>query len=243
MTLDELILGQMLEKAAATPGSPVEGRDPAELRATLTGSTGAELRLDAMLRLGPYGEWSGGARGLSLATLLENPHGIDLGPLEPRLAEIISTASGRVELAPPEIMSDVVRLSAALYRQSPDFTLIGRRHLRSNNSWMHNVGPLVGGTNQCTLQINPEDVARLGLSGDAVVRSPAGELTVPIEATDTIMPGVVSLPHGWGHAGTTQLVAAKHAGVNANALTDESVVDAPSGNAVFNGVPVTVRAP
>jgi anaerobic selenocysteine-containing dehydrogenase len=245
MLLDELILGQLLEKAVATTGSPVEGREAGELRAELTGSTGAELRLDAMLRLGPYGGWNAtsGDEDLSLAKLLENPHGIDLGPLEPRLPALLTTASGMVELAPPEIMSDVARLREALYRQTPEFTLIGRRHLRSNNSWMHNIGQLVGGTNQCTLQINPDDVVRLGLSGDAVVRSPAGELTVPIEPTDTIMPGVVSLPHGWGHSGTAQLVAAKHAGVNANALTDESIVDAPSGNAIFNGVPVTVRAP
>lgn len=233
--LDELILDQTLRRAVDTPGSPVAGRDPAELRAELTGSTGAELRLDAMLRLGPY--------GLTLRELREHPHGIDLGPLEPRLPGLLSTASGRIELAPPQIVADVPRLRAGLGREAPEFVLIGRRHLRSNNSWMHNVAPLVGGSNRCTLQINPQDARRLGLNGEAVVRSAAGELTVAVEPTDAIMPGVVSLPHGWGHAGTAQPVAAKHAGVNANALTDETVVDVPSGNAVFNGVPVTVRAP
>ncbi len=105
---------------------------------------------------------------------------------------------------------------------------------------MHNVAPLVGGTNRCTLQINPQDAAELGLAEQAVVRSAAGELTVRLEPTDTIMRGVVSLPHGWGHAGTSQLVAAKNAGVSANTLTDESIVDPLSGNAVFNGVPVTL---
>ncbi|WP_030916869.1 molybdopterin-dependent oxidoreductase [Streptosporangium amethystogenes] len=230
--LDELILDQMLRKAVETPGSPMEGGDPAELRASLDGDSGAEMRLDAMLRLGPY--------GLSLATLLANPHGIDLGALEPRLTEIVRTTSGRVELAPPRLVEDVARLRGRLTVPPAEIVLIGRRHLRSNNSWLHNVGPLVGGTNRCTLQINPDDVSRLGLGEHAVVRSAAGELVVPLEPTDTIMPGVVSLPHGWGHAGTSQLVAAKHTGVNVNALTDDSIVDLPSGNAVFNGVPVTL---
>ncbi|MEO3811306.1 molybdopterin-dependent oxidoreductase [Sphaerisporangium sp. B11E5] len=246
--LDELILDQTLRKAVETPGSPVEGRDPAELRALLTGTTGAELRLDAMLRLGPYGAWGGrlpydgasGGDGLSLATLREHPHGLDLGPLRPRLGEVLRTASGAVELAPETITADVARLREALGREASPFVLIGRRHLRSNNSWMHNVAPLVGGSNRCTLQIHPDDAERLGLDGRAVVRSAAGELTVPVETTDTIMRGVVSLPHGWGHAGTTQAVAAEHAGVSANVLTDASVVDPLSGNAVFNGVPVTL---
>ncbi|MGC5009462.1 molybdopterin-dependent oxidoreductase [Streptosporangium sp. DT93] len=230
--LDELILDRILDRAARTPGSPMEGRDVAELRASLDGGSGPERRLDAMLRLGPY--------GLSLATLLDNPHGIDLGALEPRLKEILRTASGRVELAPPQIVEDVARLRDRLAVPPAEMVLIGRRHLRSNNSWLHNVGPLVGGTNRCTLQINPDDVSRLGLDGRAVVRSAAGELVVPLEPTDTIMPGVVSLPHGWGHAGSSQPIAAEHAGVNANTLTDDSVVDVPSGNAVFNGVPVTL---
>ncbi|GAA2998370.1 molybdopterin-dependent oxidoreductase [Streptosporangium longisporum] len=230
--LDELILDRMLARAVETPGSPAEGMDPAELRASLDGGSGAERRLDAMLRLGPY--------GLSLAALLDAPHGIDLGPLEPRLAEILRTASGKVELAPARLVEDVERLRDRLEVPPAEMVLIGRRHLRSNNSWLHNVEPLVGGSNRCTLQINPDDVRRLGLDGKAVVRSAAGELVVPLEPTDTIMPGVVSLPHGWGHAGSAQPVAAEHAGVNANTLTDDSVVDVPSGNAVFNGVPVTL---
>ncbi|MFI6389030.1 molybdopterin-dependent oxidoreductase [Nonomuraea sp. NPDC050540] len=237
--LDAFIIGQTLEKAVSTPGSGVEGRDAGELAALLDGESGAERRLDMMLRLGPYGEWSG--RGeLSLRKLLDNPHGLDLGPLEPRLPELLTTASGRVELAPPQLIDDVERLRDGLGDEAPGFLLIGRRHLRSNNSWMHNVAPLVGGSNQCTLQINPADVARLGLDGHATVRSSTGELTVPLEPTDTIMPGVVSLPHGWGHAGSAQSVAAEHPGVSANTLTDESTVDLPSGNAVFNGVPVTI---
>lgn len=229
--LDELIIDQTLRKA-------MPGHDAAELRAQLDGNSGAELRLDMMLRLGPYGEWNGGE--LSLRTLLDNPHGLDLGPLEPRLPEALTTASRHVELAPPQIIADVDRLRAKLEEEPPEIVLIGRRHLRSNNSWMHNVSTLVGGSNTCTLQIHPDDVARLGLDGEARVRSATGELVVPLEPTDTIMPGVVSLPHGWGHAGSAQSVAAEYAGVSANVLTDESAVDVPSGNAVFNGVPVTI---
>ncbi|GIH22476.1 dehydrogenase [Acrocarpospora phusangensis] len=230
--LDELILDGLLRDTG----------DPAERRAALDGSSGAEQRLDAMLRLGPYGEWSGGG-DLSLRKLLDNPHGLDLGPLEPRLPGNLATASGRVELAPAQILSDLVRLRARLTADTPEFLLIGRRHLRSNNSWLHNVGPLVGGTNRCTLQINPADVARLGLGREAVVRSAKGTLTVPLEPTDTIMPGVVSLPHGWGHEGSSQAVAAKNAGLNVNVLTDEDVIDPLSGNAVFNGVPVVLTTP
>ncbi|WP_214327228.1 molybdopterin-dependent oxidoreductase [Nonomuraea sediminis] len=237
--LDEFVIDQMLRKAVDTPGSGIEGRDISELREILEGETGAERRLDLMLRLGPYGEWSGKGE-LSLKTLLDNPHGLDLGALQPRLAEVLKTASGVIELAPPQLVEDVQRLRDRLEEEPPDIVLIGRRHLRSNNSWLHNVPPLVGGSNTCTLQINPADVARLGLDGHAVVRSATGEVTVPLEPTDTIMPGVVSLPHGWGHGGSSQSVAAEHAGVSVNILTDESAVDVPSGNAVFNGVPVSI---
>jgi anaerobic selenocysteine-containing dehydrogenase len=237
--IDEFLIGEMLRKAAQTPGSGVEGQDLGELQDALEGETGGERRLDLMLRLGPYGEWAGKG-DLSLRKLLDNPHGLDLGALEPRLPEVLKTASGLIELAPPQLMEDVERLRRRLEEEPPEIVLIGRRHLRSNNSWLHNVGPLVGGSNTCTLQINPADVARLGLGGQAVVSSAKGALTVTLEPTDTIMPGVVSLPHGWGHAGTSQQVAAEHAGVNANVLTDDSAIDIPSGNAVFNGVPVTI---
>jgi anaerobic selenocysteine-containing dehydrogenase len=231
--LDEMIIGEVLGGATQMPGSPFEGRDVAELRATLDGDSGPESLLDVMLKLGPY--------GLSLAKLKANPHGIDLGPLEPRLKELVCTPSGRVELAPPALTGDLNRLRDRLAAPAPEILLIGRRQLRSSNSWLHNVPSLVGGSNRCTLHVNPADMAKYGLAGQAVVRSATGELVVDVEPTDVMMPGVVSLPHGWGHAGSKQRVAAEHPGVNANTLTDESVVDVPSGNAVFNGVPVTVR--
>jgi len=232
--VDEMFLGQLLEGATQMPGSPLHGRDVAELRAELglQGDSGEELLLDAMLRFGPY--------GLSLATLKENPHGIDLGPLQPRLKELLCTPSGRVELTPPTMVSDVDRLRTRLAGPAPEVLLIGRRQLRSSNSWLHNVPSLLGGSNRCTLHVNPADVARYGLGDRAVVRSAKGELVVEVEPTDAIMPGVVSLPHGWGHAGSRQQVAAGHPGVNKNTLTDELTLDVPSRNAVFNGVPVTV---
>ncbi|MFQ6394815.1 molybdopterin-dependent oxidoreductase [Nocardia sp. KC 131] len=225
--VDELVIAGTLHKAGLQQRRP-----------ELVGANSTEQRIDMMLRLGPYGEWNGGT--LNLQALLDNPHGIDLGPLEPRLPGVLRTASGRVELAPQQLLDDVARLRGRLTDAAPDVVLIGRRQLRSNNSWMHNIATLVSGSNKCTLHINPADVARLGLGEHAIVKSAAGSLTVPLEPTDAIMPGVVSLPHGWGHTDSTQAVARDHAGVNANVLTDDSVVDVPSGNAVFNGVPVTL---
>ncbi|MEV6694555.1 molybdopterin-dependent oxidoreductase [Micromonospora sp. NPDC051196] len=230
--LPEQMLAQMLGAMVTIPGTPMTGADPAELRAGLDGADGPELLLDAMLRMGPY--------GLSLAALREHTHGLDLGPLEPRLPGLLKTPHGRLELAPQPLAEDTVRLRDAMRRPPAPMLLIGRRQLRSNNSWMHNVPRLVGGSNRCTLQIHPDDVARLGLNGRARISSVSGELVVDLEPTDTIMPGVVSLPHGWGHGGTAQKIAAAHAGVNVNELTGGGLVDVPSGNAVFNGVPVTV---
>jgi anaerobic selenocysteine-containing dehydrogenase len=205
-----------------------------EAMATLDGDNNTERILDALLKAGGY--------GLSLNTMKAAPHGLDLGPLQPRLPALLRTPDSQVDLVPGPIVADVDRLREHLAVTPPDFVLIGRRHLRSNNSWLHNVPALRGGTNLCTLQIHPQDAERLGLDGAAVVGSAVGEVAVAIEVTEAIMPGVVSLPHGWGHAESTQRVARSDAGVNVNALTDESVLDAVSGNAVFNGVPVTVRA-
>jgi anaerobic selenocysteine-containing dehydrogenase len=202
-----------------------------------------------MLRCGPYGD-AFGARpgGLTLAALESAPHGIDLGPLEPRLPEVLRTPSGRVELAPETIVADVVRLRAALTRApgpgngDRPMVLVGRRDLRSNNSWMHNLPGLVRGKPRCTAHVHPDDAARLGLvDGDpALVRSRAGAVEIPVEVTPDVMPGVVSIPHGWGHdaPGTGQSVASRHAGTNSNVLADETEIDPLSGTAVLNGIPV-----
>ncbi|MFI9511437.1 molybdopterin-dependent oxidoreductase [Nocardia sp. NPDC052566] len=250
------VLARLAAALTGQPHSPTDGPDPltaldemlimgtlqkagmAQRRPELHGANSTEQRIDMMLRLGSYGEWNGGT--LNLQVLLDNPHGLDLGPLRPRLPGALRTESETVELAPRPLLDDVARMRARLADAAPDVVLIGRRQLRSNNSWMHNIATLVSGSNTCTLHINPADVARLGLGDHAVVKSAAGTLTVPLEPTEAIMPGVVSLPHGWGHTGSAQAVAGAHAGVNANVLTDDSVVDVPSGNAVFNGVPVTL---
>jgi anaerobic selenocysteine-containing dehydrogenase len=241
--LEETMLGGTLAKAVAASDSPVAGRDPAELRSMVDGRDPLERWLDLMVRLGPYGDGFGAKpEGLRLRTLLDHPHGVDLGPLRPRIGEVVATEDGTVHLCPPEVADDVPRLLESMVARDPGFVLIGRRQLRSNNSWGHNVPALQGGSNVCTLHINPVDADRLGLSRGqrVVVRSRAGEVEVEVDPTEAIMPGVVSLPHGWGHdaPGTRISVASRRAGVNANALTDERVVDPLSGNAVFNGVPV-----
>ncbi len=211
--------------------------DPEAFLAELEPRVGPERILDAMLRVGPY--------SLTLADLEASPHGIDLGPLEPRLPEILRTPSGKVELAPPEIVADVERLRGALSRRANGgMVLVGRRQLRSNNSWMHNLGLLVRGKEQCTLHVHPDDAERLGLTDGepARVSGRTGEVAVPVEVTDAVMRGVVSMPHGWGHdaTGSAMTTAAAHAGTNTNVLSDELVLDAVSGNAVFNGIPVEV---
>ncbi|MGB3484576.1 MAG: molybdopterin-dependent oxidoreductase [Mycobacterium sp.] len=242
---DQQVIAMTLAKETADLQSPVSGRDPVDLAAMLPEGPGYERRLDMMLRLGAYGD-AFGARpdGINLAKVKAAPHGIDLGPLQPRLPGVLRTVSGTVELAPAALVADAARLSGALGGVPADFVLIGRRHLRSNNSWMHNVPALAGGTNRCTLQIHPDDAHRLGLSEFAVVKGPAGELTVPVEVTDTIRPGVVSIPHGWGHGqdGTRLTVAAVQPGVNVNALNDGTRLDPLSGTAVLNGFSVQVSA-
>jgi anaerobic selenocysteine-containing dehydrogenase len=211
------------------------GLDPEQVRGAIEERHGPERLLDLLLRAGPY--------DLTLADLEAAPHGIDLGPLEPRIPEVLRTASGKVELAPEQIAADVPRLRAAMDRHTNGgMVLIGRRQLRSNNSWMHNLPPLVKGKEQCTAHVHPDDAARLGLEDGAIARvsSRAGEIEVPVEVTDAVMPGVVSIPHGWGHdaEGVRMSVAREHAGSNSNALADETLIDPLSGNAVLNGIPV-----
>jgi anaerobic selenocysteine-containing dehydrogenase len=237
---DDAAIRVLVGRAAADPHSPFHERDTDEVLAKLAPRTGPERILDFLLRVGPY--------RLTLDTLLEHPHGVDLGPLQPRLPEVLRTPSGMVELAPEPLVADVERLRASLARAAGGdgggLVLIGRRHLRSNNSWMHNIGTLARGKGRCTLQVNPADAARIGLEdgGAARVSSRTGALVAPVELTDAVAPGVVSLPHGWGHnlPGVAMAVARAHAGVNSNLLADDTRYDELSGNAVLNGIPVQV---
>ncbi|MGV9993816.1 molybdopterin oxidoreductase family protein [Streptomyces sp. NPDC003374] len=241
--VDAMVIAQTLGRAVRDPHSPVHGRDTEELAGLLTGTGGPERRLDLMLRLGPYGDGFGARPdGLSLRKLLAHPHGIDLGPLRPRLPQPLKTASGRIELLPAPLAQDLPRLRRALRERPTGLVLVGRRHLRSNNSWMHNVPALTGGSNRCTVHIHPEDARRLGIDDGAPVRvkGAGGEVTAPAEVTDGVRPGVVSLPHGWGHdrPGTRLTHAATDPGVNVNQLLDGTLLDPLSGNAVLNGIPV-----
>lgn len=241
-----LMVGGLAAAAVKRPGAPLHGRDPEELVAAVAHRPPAERVLDMMLRCGADGDHFGATPGgLSLDVLLENPHGVDLGALTSCLDEVLRTPSGKIELATADIVADLARLVASLgSRDADELLLVGRRHLRSNNSWMHNIGVLVKGKERCTLQVHPDDATRLGLvhGGSALVASRAGKVVAPVEVTDDIRAGVVSLPHGWGHtqAGTQMATAQAHAGVNSNVLTDESVIDPLSGNAQLNAIPVTV---
>jgi anaerobic selenocysteine-containing dehydrogenase len=221
-----------------------KGLDGASLRSRYDAG-GPERLLDLTLRTGPFGDQYGkNPGGLTLDRLKAEPDGIDLGLNEPCLERVLATASGKVELAPAYITGDLPRLATRLERPADDLVLVSRRHVRSNNSWMHNVRVLVKGKDRCTLEVHPSDAERWGVSDGSLARvtSAAGALDVPVDVTDGIRPGVVSLPHGWGHdkPGTRLSVANDHAGVNSNALAPGTFVDDISGNAAVNGIPVTI---
>jgi anaerobic selenocysteine-containing dehydrogenase len=215
------------------------GRRGRVLGATLRAARmlGERRLLDLLLRFGPH--------RLSLRKLARSPHGIDLGPLRPQLPARLCTPGKRLQLAPEIFLRDLQRLESRLAQPAQEgLVLIGRRALRSNNSWMHNSLRLVKGPPGCVLLMHPEDAAARGLrAGErARVASRVGSIEAPVGVTEDLARGVVSLPHGWGHArdGASLGVAAAHAGASLNDLTDEQSVDALSGNAAFNGVPVTV---
>ena len=207
-----------------------------------------QLRLG--LRFGPYGKrWNPFSPGLTLPRLTRQPHGMDIGPLEPCLPERLATHDKRIALAPEALMRDVARLETGFARTGQDappkeLLLIGRRDLRSNNSWMHNSRRLVKGPVRCTLLIHPSDAAERALTTGALalVRSRSGAIEIPTEISEDVMPGVVSIPHGWGHhrPGIRLRIASEHAGVSINDLTDQDALDELCGNATFGGVPVVV---
>ncbi|MES2819906.1 MAG: molybdopterin oxidoreductase family protein [Pseudomonadota bacterium] len=216
----------------------------AKTEAVLKPTMAPQQMIDAGLRMGRYGDSS--PHKLSLATLREHPHGLDLGPLKANLQGRLKTASAAVQAAPELLLADLQRFAAESMPEAGELLLIGRRHVRSNNSWMHNYHRLVKGKPRHQLLMNPADLSSRGLSeGQRVrVRSRVGELEVEVVGSTDMMPGVVSLPHGWGHGrpGVQMGIAQAQPGASANDLTDERALDRLSGNAVLNGVPVEVSA-
>ncbi|MGB8646961.1 MAG: molybdopterin oxidoreductase family protein [Anaerolineae bacterium] len=228
-----------LAERLATPEHPYDARHP------MNQMPPAGL-LDFSLRRGPYGK-----EGLTLDKLKAEPHGIDLGPLQPRLPERLFTEDGKIHVIPEPYVGDLARVHKVFFEQEQgvgdfDLALIGRRHVRSNNSWMHNSERLVKGKDRCTLLIHPDDAAarRLADGQRVAVESRTGRIELAVECDPGIMRGVVSIPHGWGHdrAGVRLGVAQQHPGVSVNDLTDETQVDALTGNAVLSNVPVRVTA-
>jgi anaerobic selenocysteine-containing dehydrogenase len=243
--IDDGIMLTLVEREVKTENSNVFGRDPREILAALEPRRGPDRIADFMLRTGPYGEGFGAnADALTLSRLEETPHGIDLGPLKPRIPEVLRTPSGKIELAPELIVSDVSRLRDSAGDPNGKMVLVGRRDIRSNNSWMHNLDSLVAGKPRCTLRIHPADAMPLGLKDSdlATVTSRVGSVELPVEITEDISPGVASIPHGWGHDSPhiKLATASAHAGVNSNQLADDQLLDVPSGNAVLCGIPITV---
>ena len=221
-----------------------QGLDGAQIRSHYSHG-GPERILDLTLRTGPFGDRYGEIPdGLTLAKLKEQPNGINFGPMIPQIPGNLGTTDKKIRLAPQYLLDDLPRLAQRLDREPEDLVLVSRRHLRSNNSWLHNVSALMKGRDRCTLLMHPEDAAKRGVaSGDTVtVASSAGEIEVPVEITDAIKVGVVSMPHGWGHgkAGTRMMVANASPGVNTNILSPPTFLDEPSGNGALNGIPVTV---
>ncbi|MGJ3255469.1 MAG: molybdopterin-dependent oxidoreductase [Alcanivorax sp.] len=224
--------------------------------------------VDLGLRLGPYGTagkvlddlrrdglhslpkvaWKvlrGERKGLTLKKLLAEPHGIDLGPLEPMLPERLFTRDQRINLVPALYFRALQGLPAPKPVAPEQMLMIGRRHIRSNNSWMHNSQRLVKGKGRCNAMIHPDDAEQLAVADgdDVVVSTPSGTITLPAWLCDDIMPGVISVPHGWGHdrEGVQLGVARRVAGQSVNDIIGSNRVEAVTAMAQLNGIPVTVE--
>ncbi|MFA9429067.1 molybdopterin-dependent oxidoreductase [Egicoccus sp. AB-alg2] len=242
---DAFVARALAEQLVADPTARVLERDAEAVLGHVGDRQGPERLLDLLLRAGPYGDGFGShPDGLTLAALEEQPHGVDLGELRPRIPDVLATASGRIELLPELLAPGIAALEAELdVTPAEGLVLVGRRHLRTNNSWSHNV-PGLRGAGLCTLQVHPEDAARHRLTdgGEARVRSRVGEVVATVEVTDELRPGVVSLPHGFGHDldGVELSVARAAPGVNSNLLSDSHDLDVLTGTAVLNGIPVEV---
>jgi anaerobic selenocysteine-containing dehydrogenase len=262
---DHEILAELTRRLGSRPGL---ARMAASAKSAVPRMLGPDRMLDLMLRTGAYGaEYRGWVRllaalpglaplrrqlaapdrrpaGLTVQRIVDAQHGVDLGPLQPSLLRRIATRDRRVQLAPEMYLRDLDRAATALRAQTPGLVLIGRRHVRSNNSWLHNSQRLVKGKPRCTLQMHPDDAASRGVQDGATVRlrSRVGEVQVAAELTTDVVPGVVCLPHGWGHdrEGIRLSVASRHAGASINDVIDDQLIDALTGTAVLNGTPVEV---
>ncbi len=204
--------------------------------------------LDLLLRIGPHGDrflpWK---RGINLAKVQSSPYGIDLGPARPGIRHRLHHKDGKIHLVAEPLLRALAELGRELdgERGSDEVLLIGRRELRTNNSWMHNVPALVAGRDRCVLYVHPQDAQRIGLgdSEPVMLESRVHSGIVPVRVTDEVMPGVVSLPHGWGHGASAewQSVAGAHPGISANDFTDDQRVESVVGQSILNGVPVRLR--
>jgi anaerobic selenocysteine-containing dehydrogenase len=251
MKHDWEILLELRRRLGGVPADASNRKDP-RVRQDFFSRMAPDKIVDLALRFGPYGYWGGECRqALNLRKLKRSPHGVDLGPMQPCLPERLVTRSRLIELAPDVLLQDVSRMEQKLLDRTTtngtyDLSLIGRRQLRSNNSWMHNSERLVRGKQRCTLLMHPQDAAARGLNHNqqVYVRSRVGQIELPVEISDEMMPGVVSIPHGWGHnkSGVQLATAQQHAGASINDLTDEQLIDELTGNAAFSGVPVSVTA-
>ena len=247
LRLDDDLFAEDVRRSAGQNESP----DADAIMAALGDLKGPERLVELGLRTGPYGDQFGGKPdGITLAKVRAAVGGIDLGALQPRIPEILRTPSGQIELAPPSLLEDLKRPLAALKQQPTDAPLsmriIGRRQVRSGNSWMHNLPTLAKGPYRCTALVHPQDAARIGLQhqGKANIRNANGTLEVQVEISHEMMPGVISLPHGWGHdlPGMRMGVAADRPGVNLNTLLNDRLLDPLSGNAVLSGIAVEVQS-
>jgi anaerobic selenocysteine-containing dehydrogenase len=244
--VDDIILSALVHDIVEEPGSVLAHMDPQDVLLALGGERGPQRGLDLLLRAGPYGDHFGARPGgLTLAELKRHPHGIDHGPLQPRLPENLRTPSGRVELAPDPLVADLARVRDGL-GDDHELVIVGRRQTRSMNTMLHNIPSLMRGKERCTLLLHPDDAAARGLvdGGRCEISSASGKIEATVEVSDAVRRGVVSLPHGWGHDGPgLQLrVAEQHPGANLNAITGPGGIDLLSGTAAFNGVQVQVRA-
>jgi anaerobic selenocysteine-containing dehydrogenase len=230
--VDDLIAFTVAQQACTDEASRAHGREPAEILAAVGDRRGVDRVLDLRIRSGPYGDGFGThPEGLTLDSLIAAPHGIDLGPLQPRLPEVLRTPTGRIDVAPSVLLDALAAARKVVDREPPSghFTLIGRRQLRSNNSWMKGLPTLTGGSNMPTAMMHPDDARALGVGEgqDVLVSSSVGAITLPVAIKDDVTAGCVCIPHGWSEA-------------NVNVLVDVDAVDELGGTSVLSGIPVDI---